>query len=138
LSIFFVTRPNSSPVVCFSPYGNVSTMQRAGSGTWAASRKYSRFLIDMRLIVRTATALTLHGRTKNLGEGGMGATVAGDIPLGEFVELQFTAPQAPDPLVIRAEVRYRQGFQYGFKFIGLTEQQTVVIREAVRSLPMET
>jgi len=90
----------------------------------------------MRLIVRTPT--TLHGRTKNLGEGGMGATVAGDIPLGQFVELQFTVPEASEPLVVRAEVRYRQGFQYGFKFIGLTEQQSATIRSAVRDLPMET
>lgn len=67
----------------------------------------------------------------------MGATVAGDIPMGDLVELQFHVPQAPDPLVIRAEVRYRQGFQYGFKFLHTTDQQREVIRHAVRDLPID-
>ena len=109
-------------------------MQPHASGTWPTIRKFGRFLIDLRLIVRSKT--TLHGRTKNLGEGGLGATVAGDIPLGEFVELQFQVPESPDPLLLRAEVRYRQGFQYGFKFVDATEDQMAIIRNAVRGLPV--
>ena len=109
-------------------------MQPHASGTWSTTRKFGRFLIDLRLVVRSKS--TLHGRTKNLGEGGLGATVAGDIPLGEFVELQFQVPESPDPLVIRAEVRYRQGFQYGFKFIDATDDQLVIIRNTVRGLPV--
>ena len=108
-------------------------MQPQASGTWSTTRKFGRFLIDLRLIVRSKT--TLHGRTKNLGEGGLGATVAGDIPNGEFVELQFQVPESSDPLVIRAEVRYRQGFQYGFRFIDATEDQLAIIRAIVRGLP---
>src|SRR5215470_16995136 len=107
-------------------------MQRHPPGAWPVTRKFGRFLIDLRLIVRGKT--TLHGRTKNLGEGGMGATVAGDLNLGEIVELQFQVPGSPDPLVIRVEVRYRQGFQYGFKFIGATEEQLAIIRSATREL----
>ena len=109
-------------------------MQPQASGTWQTTRKFGRFLIDLRLIVHGKN--TLHGRTKNLGEGGLGATVAGDIPFGEFVELQFQVPNHQDPLVIRAEVRYRQGFQYGFKFIDATEDQVAIIRNTVRGLPI--
>ena len=112
-----------------------SHMQRPRPATWAATRKHGRFLIDLRLIVKSKT--TLHGRTKNLGEGGMGATVAGDIPLGELVELQFQVPGATESLVVRAEVRYRQGFQYGFKFLHPSEQQLETIRNAVRNLPAD-
>lgn len=100
-------------------------------------RKYERFLIDVRLIIRTKAG-ELHGRTKNLAEGGMGATVAGDIPLNELVELQFQAPGSSVPLVFRAEVRYRQGFQYGFKFLPLPEDKLEIIRDAVENLPPET
>ena len=109
-------------------------MQSQASGSWPVTRKFGRFLIDLRLVVKGRT--TLHGRTKNLGEGGMGATVAGDIPLGEFVELQFQVPDSSEPMVIRAEVRHRQGFQYGFKFIHATEEQLAIIRDAVRGLPI--
>lgn len=99
-------------------------------------RKYERFVIDLRMIIRIKGA-TLHGRTKNLAEGGMAATVAGDIPLHEFVELQLQLPETPEPLLLQAEVRYRQGFQYGFKFLDPTEAQVQTIRGAVRDLPLE-
>lgn len=92
--------------------------------------------MDLRVIVKTDTS-TLHGRTKNLAEGGMAATVAGEIPMGELVELQFQLPQASEPLVLRAEVRYRHGFQYGFKFLPPTAEQIEIIRSAVRGLPVE-
>lgn len=110
-------------------------MQRPAPGTWAVSRQHGRFLIDLRLIVKAKT--TLHGRTRNISEGGLGATVAGDIGLGEFVQLQLQLPEVESPLVFRAEVRYRQGFQYGFKFINPTDKQVEIIRHAIRGLPLE-
>ncbi|HEY6349420.1 MAG TPA: PilZ domain-containing protein [Candidatus Angelobacter sp.] len=111
-------------------------MQNRKSASKSASRRFGRSPIDLRLVVKDKTA-TLHGRTKNLGEGGMGATIAGDIRLGELVEVQFQVPQAAEPLLIRAEVRYRQGFQYGFKFLQPTEEQLELIRATVRNLPIE-
>lgn len=110
-------------------------MQRPAPGTWAVSRRHGRFLIDLRLIVKAKT--TLHGRTRNLSEGGLGATVAGDIGLGEIVQLQFQLPELEEPLVFRAEVRYRQGFQYGFKFVNPSDNQVEIIRRALRDLPLE-
>jgi hypothetical protein len=92
--------------------------------------------MDLRLIVRTNTT-TLHGRTKNLAEGGMAATVAGEIPMDELVELQFQLPHIPEPMVLQAEVRYRQGFQYGFRFLPPTYEQLELIRNAVQGLPLE-
>lgn len=67
----------------------------------------------------------------------MAATVAGDIPLGESVELQFQLPHMSEPLKLQAEVRYRQGFQYGFKFFPPTYEQIEVIRSSVNGLPIE-
>jgi len=98
-------------------------------------RKHGRVLIDLRLVVKAQT--TLHGRTRNLAESGMGATVAGELPLGESVELQFQLPGSSEPLVLRAEVRFRQGFHYGFKFIFPMEDQLQAIRSAIRDLPLE-
>lgn len=92
--------------------------------------------MDLRLIVKRANGI-LHGRTKNLAEGGMAATVAGEMPMGELVELEFRLPDASEPLVLRAEVRYRQGFQYGFKFLPPSNEQLEMIRHAVRDLPVE-
>jgi len=110
-------------------------MPSPSSGQWSIAREYTRHLIDIRLIVKTSTVL--HGRTRNLGEGGLGATVAGDMPLGEIVKLEFQLPEVPEPIQLHAEVRYRQGFQFGFKFINPTTEQMALIRRATRYLPLD-
>jgi hypothetical protein len=109
-------------------------MSNASSQPWPVTREYLRYVIDLRLVVRTSEKL--YGRTKDLGDGGLGATVAGDIPVGEIVELEFQLPSADDPMTIYAEVRYRQGFQYGFRFVTPTDRQKETIRRATRNLPM--
>jgi len=109
-------------------------MSDASSQSWPVTREYLRYVIDLRLVVRTSQKL--YGRTKDLGDGGLGATVAGDIPIGELVELEFQLPGTDDPMAMYAEVRYRQGFQYGFRFVNPTDRQKEIIRRATRSLPM--
>ena len=101
--------------------------------SWAIQRAHPRFLIDLRLMVRWEE--TLHGRTRDISEGGMAATVAGDIKIDEFVELVFQLPETAGPLKMLAEVRYHQGFQYGFRFINPNEQQVGLIRRCVEGLP---
>ena len=111
-------------------------MQDFSPQKWPVTREYLRYVIDLRLVVRTSEKL--YGRTKDLGDGGLGATVAGDIPIGELVELEFQLPGTEDPMTMYAEVRYRQGFQYGFRFVNPNERQKEIIRRATRSLPMIT
>lgn len=67
----------------------------------------------------------------------MGATVAGDIPLNDVVELQFQLPNSSGPVRLQAEVRYRQGFQYGFKFKALSAEQIKAVRESMEGLTPE-
>jgi c-di-GMP-binding flagellar brake protein YcgR len=88
--------------------------------------------LDLRIIVRAKE--TLIGRTKDLAEGGLGATIPNNINIGEIVELELLLPDTKEPLKIKAEVRYRQGFQYGFKYIHITEQQKKMIRRTTRDL----
>jgi len=51
------------------------------------------------------------------------------------VELEFYLPGKQTPLQLKAEIRYHQGFQYGFRFMDATEQQRALIREATANLP---
>jgi hypothetical protein len=99
---------------------------------WTLPRAHSRYLLDLRIIVRAKE--TLIGRTKDLAEGGLGATIPNNINIGEIVELELQLPDTKEPLKIKAEVRYRQGFQYGFKYIDITEQQKAMIRRTTRDL----
>src|SRR5262249_11688524 len=99
---------------------------------WAEPRVEPRYLMDQRLIVRGDS--TLHGRTKDISENGVGATIAGDLSIGDIVELEFYLTGSLTPVKIKAEVRYRQGFQYGFHFVNITELEKSGIREAARNL----
>jgi hypothetical protein len=100
---------------------------------WSTPRAFPRFLIDIRIVIRGKEVL--HGRTKDLGEGGVGATIPGSIEIGEIAEVEFQLPLNHEPLRFKAEVRYRQGFQYGFRFLHPTERQRALIRRATRDLP---
>jgi hypothetical protein len=99
---------------------------------WSVPRVEPRYLMDQRLIIRSER--TLHGRTKDISENGLGATVAGELNIGEVVELEFYLTGSLTPVKLRAEVRYRQGFQYGFHFLNITELEKSGIREAARGL----
>jgi len=88
--------------------------------------------LDQRLVVRAKE--TLHGRTKDIAEGGLGATIPGNIDVGEIVELELHLPNASEPLKFKAEVRYRHGFQYGFRFLNATSQQKEAIRRTTHDL----
>jgi c-di-GMP-binding flagellar brake protein YcgR len=99
---------------------------------WTLPRAHSRFLLDLRLVVRAKE--TLHGRTKDIAEGGLGATIPGEIEIGEIVELELQLHETAELLKLKAEVRYRRGFQYGFKFLHATEQQRELIRRATHDL----
>jgi hypothetical protein len=99
---------------------------------WSLPRAHPRFLLDLRLIVRAKE--TQHGRTKDIAEGGLGATIAGEIALGEIVELELQLSGTAEPLKLKAEVRYRRGFQYGFMFLQAAEQQKELIRRATHAL----
>ena len=101
---------------------------------WTLPRAHSRYLLDVRIVVRAKE--TFLGRTKDIAEGGLGATIPSDINIGEIVELELQLPDAAEPLKVKAEVRYRHGFQYGLKFVNATEQQKEMIRRTTRDLRM--
>jgi PilZ domain-containing protein len=100
---------------------------------WSTPRAFPRFELDIRLVIRGKKVL--HGRTKDMGEGGVGAVIPGDLAIRDVVELEFQLPTSSESLTLQAEVRYRQGFQYGFRFLHPTEQQRELIRGAISDLP---
>jgi hypothetical protein len=98
------------------------------------TREHARFALDLRLIVRTATRV--YGRTRDISETGLGATVPEDLALGDTMELEFELPESAEPLTLIARVSYRHGFHYGFKFISPTARQIQQIRRSTRDLPV--
>jgi hypothetical protein len=100
-------------------------------------RRYPRFAIDARMQVRMFQAgefRSCWGRSTELGQDGIGATLTGELESGEIVSLEIPLPLSPYPLKVRAIVRYRQGLRYGFEFLTLNDTQRDMIRRVCEML----
>lgn len=109
-----------------------------GSATnYATMRRFPRFGLDVRLQVKmfqNGEHCTCWGRSKEIGQDGIGATLTGSLETGEIVTLEIPLPLAPYPIKVRAIVRYRQGLRYGFEFLTLREAQRETLRRVCEYL----
>jgi len=95
-----------------------------------AVRRFPRFPARLSLAVtvdRAGKLAMLQGVSTELGEGGIGGVVDGDLEPGEFVLLTISDSRLKTQLEPRAQVRYRRDNHYGFAFsdAGPIEQATV-------------
>src|SRR5580693_7959924 len=103
----------------------------------AHARRFPRFAIDARMQVRMFQAgefRSCWGRSTELGEDGVGATLTGELETGEIVSLEIPLPFSPYPVKVRAIVRYRQGLRYGFEFLTLNNTQRDTIKRVCQYL----
>jgi len=74
------------------------------------------------------------GRSNELGEDGVGATMTGELEPGEVVSLELALPLAAYPLRLRALVRFRVGLRHGFEFLALSREQRETIHRVCELL----
>ena len=101
------------------------------------SRRFPRFAIDVRLQVKMFQGgefRSCWGRSTEMGQDGIGATLTGSLEPGEIVTLDIPLPLTPYPIKVRAIVRYRQGLRYGFEFLTLNDHQRDTIRRVCEYL----
>ncbi len=109
----------------------------APGGKFTFARRYPRFAIDVRLQVKmfqSGEFCTCWGRSTEIGQDGIGATLTGSLETGEIVTLEIPLPLTPYPIKVRAIVRYRQGLRYGFEFLTLNEMQRDTVRRVCEYL----
>jgi len=75
---------------------------------------------------------TTRGISLDIGEGGLGAMVQGDLHVGETVEIDFCLRERPLSTV--AIVRHTSRVRSGFEFLGLTAEERKDITNAVEGL----
>lgn len=110
---------------------------KAPGGKFTFTRRFPRFTIDVRLQVKMfqdGEFRTCWGRSTEMGQDGIGATLTGSLESGEIVTLEIPLPLTPYPIKVRAIVRYRQGLRYGFEFLTLNEAQRDTIRRVCQYL----
>ena len=107
------------------------------TGKQQYTRRFPRFVIDVRMQVKMFQAgefRTCWGRSTEMGQDGIGATLTGSLEPGEIVTLEIPLPLTPYPIKVRAIVRYRQGLRYGFEFLTLNDNQRDTIKRVCQYL----
>jgi PilZ domain len=95
-------------------------------------RRFSRYRYDVRIqasVFRDGITTTLWGRTSELAQDGLGATLSGELKVGEVVSLEFPISLPPHVLKVRAIVRYSEGLRCGFEFLVVTDAQRDALRQ---------
>ena len=98
------------------------------------ARRQPRFKLEVDIRISSKTCGVLKGQTVDLSESGVSALLKLEVPVGEFVELQFTLPLGA--VSVHAIVRQRSAFRYGFQFVE-THAVHEVIQNTCRSLRLE-
>jgi hypothetical protein len=104
---------------------------------FAYTRRFPRFPLDVRLQVKMfqdGEFRTCWGRSVELGQDGIGATLTGNLQTGEIVTLEIPLPLTPYPIKVRAIVRYCQGLRYGFEFLTMNEAQRDTLQRVCQYL----
>ena len=96
------------------------------STAYGRNRRFPRHRLDARIqltVFREGVTTSLWGRTSELGQDGVGATLSGELKVGEVVSLEFPIPVPPYFLKVRAIARYSEGLRCGFEFLIVTNEQ---------------
>ena len=110
----------------------MSTQAGTTTRTQRQPRRSFRYRFDARIqvsVFREGLTTTCWGRTNELGEDGIGATLSGELQAGEVVSVQFPIPLPPHLIKVRAVVRYSDGLRCGFEFLVVTDEQKLILRQ---------
>jgi len=95
-------------------------------------RRYPRFRSEFPVTVSLFSGReheNLNAHCRDLSQGGIGMLIAADLNVGEVASLVFSLPTVPQPWNLRAVLRCRRGYQYGFEFLALSPQQSQALAE---------
>jgi TonB family protein len=95
-------------------------------------RRRLRYALQMPLdvtVLRSGIPNTVPGRAINMGEGGVGAVLAGELSPGEAVGVEIRLPRTATPVQARALVRHCDKLCLGMEFVGLSAEQQSKIRD---------
>jgi c-di-GMP-binding flagellar brake protein YcgR len=100
-------------------------------------RRHPRYRGDFRVTVSYLLGndyQKIEGHCRDLSEAGIGILLAAELNGGEVAGLSFSLPGAALPWEVRAVVRYRRGYHYGFEFLALKGEQKEALRNYVEGL----
>lgn len=100
-------------------------------------RRYPRYRAEFPVTLTLLSSeghQSLDAHCKDLSIAGIGVLIAQELNLGEVVALAFALPGSDKPWELRAVLRHRRGYHYGFEFLSLSEQQGETLAEYLPGL----
>ena len=79
------------------------------------ARQHPRFKLDIDVKIYSRASSLVLGRTVDISDAGLAAMLKIEIPLEQVVRLEFKLPLGL--VSVRALVRQRNAFRYGFQFV---------------------
>ena len=101
-------------------------------------RRYPRYRCEFAVVTTLLSGnqyQNLDAHCKDLSEAGIGVLLAAEVPMGEVVSLNFCLPGLAEFWQVRAVLRHRRGFHYGFEFISLPGEHSAVLKKYIQDLP---
>jgi hypothetical protein len=98
----------------------------------SSTRRFARYRTELPVIVKVLNPdgyIRIHGRCFEIAEAGLGAVISSELASGEMATLDFSLPDVPEPITVRAVVRHRMGFLHGFEFVSLP----IALRDQIRA-----
>ncbi len=102
-------------------------------------RRHPRYRGDFRVTVSCLQGDQYQkpeGHCRDLSQAGIGILLAAELNVGEVAGLSFSLPGSERPWEVRAVVRYRHGYHYGFEFLSLTGEQGELLKNYLKGLPL--
>lgn len=124
-------KEEKAPLAAAATADGKSASGGSGDPKYVVRRRYPRFNLDVRLQVKMfqdGEFRSCWGRSTEIGQDGIGATLTGSLSTGEIVTLEIPLPLTPYPIKVRAIVRFCQGLRYGFEFLTMNDSQRDTVR----------
>jgi hypothetical protein len=113
-----------------------STPRSATSQAERRRRRHPRYRGDFQVTVTFLLGNQYHklvGHSRDLSEAGIGILLAAELNVGEVAGLSFALPGASS-WEVRAVLRYRRGYHYGFEFLSLTTERQELLKGYLKGL----
>jgi hypothetical protein len=117
----------------------VSTPKPAASKIDRRPRRHPRYRGNFRVDVTYFQGdhyCKLQGHCRDLSEAGIGVLLAADLNCGEVAGLSFLLSGSTLPWEVRAVIRYRGGYHYGFEFLMLNCEQQDFLKNYLQALEL--
>jgi hypothetical protein len=114
------------------PFARLARLLQVPRKKRSELRKFPRFPVRLSLAVtvnRAGKLAMLRGVSTDLGEGGIGGKVDGDLEPGEYVLLMIFDSRLKTQPEPRGQVRYRRNNHYGFAFINVGPIEQADVRQ---------